>query len=69
MERWFGEHLAEGGLVSLHVGVVGAILGELPDREGVHGGMAEQSGPSGYEGCCQGCLQKRWCLSCFRLGQ
>ena len=65
VERWFGEHLAEGG----HVGVVGAILGEQAGREGVHGGMAEQSGPWGGEGCCQGCLQKRWCLSCFGLGQ
>ena len=43
---------AEGGLVSLHVGVVRAILGEQTGREGVHGGMAERSCPSGDEGNC-----------------
>ena len=52
MERCFGEHLAKGGLVSLHVRVVGAILGEQAGCEGVHGGMAEPSGPSRDEGCC-----------------
>ena len=52
MEGCFGDHLAEGGLVTLHVSVVGAILGEQAGREGVHGGMAERSGPSGNEGCC-----------------
>ena len=51
-EGCFGEHLAEGALVSLHVGVVEAILGEQAGREGVHGGMAGRSGPSGDEGCC-----------------
>ena len=44
METCFSEHLAEGGLVCLHVGVVGAILGEQAGREGVHGGMAEHTG-------------------------
>ena len=43
----FGEHLAQGGLVSLHVSVVGAILSEKASRERMHGGMVEQSGPSG----------------------
>ena len=52
VEGCFGEHLAEEGLVSLHVGVVGAILGEQAGREGVHGGIAERSGPSGDGGCC-----------------
>ena len=35
----FGGHLAEGGRVSLHIGVGGAILGEQAGRKGVHGGM------------------------------
>ena len=39
MEACFGELLAEGGLVTLHVRVVGAILSEQAGREGVHGGM------------------------------
>ena len=42
-----GEHLAEGGLVSLHVCAVGAILSEKAGRERMHGGMVEQSEPSG----------------------
>ena len=60
MEECFSEHVAEGGLVSLHVGMVGAIVSEQAGREGVHGGMAEPNGSSGDEGCCccQGCLQK-----------
>ena len=45
MERCFGEHLAGQRLISLHVGVAGAILSEQAGREGVHGGVAEQSGP------------------------
>ena len=39
MEACFRELLAEGGLVILHVRVVGAILSEQAGREGVHGGM------------------------------
>ena len=45
VERCFGEHLAGQRLISLHVGVAGAILSEQAGREGVHGGVAEQSGP------------------------
>ena len=52
VEGCFSEHLAEEGLVSLHVGMVGAILGEQAGREGLHGGMTEQRGPSGDECCC-----------------
>ena len=45
VERCFGEHLAGQRLISLHIGVAGATLSEQAGREGVHGGVAEQSGP------------------------
>ena len=69
-EGCLGEHLAEeGGFVSLHIGLVGAILGQQAGRECLHGSMTEQSGPAGDEGCREGCLQEGRCLSCFCLGK
>ena len=69
VEGCLGEHLAEGGFVSLHIGMVGAILGQQAGRECLHGSMTGQSGPAGDEGCREGCLQEGRCLSCFCLGK
>ena len=51
VEGCLGEHLAEGGFVALHIGLVGTILGQQAGRECLHGSMTEQSGPAGDEGC------------------
>ena len=39
---------ASAGLVSLHIGVGGAILGEQAGRKGVHGGMAAWLGEAAH---------------------